>query len=103
MKTAFLGLGVMGYPMAGHLSAKGFDVVVFNRTARKAAAWVAQHKGARAASPAEAVDGADLVFTCLGDDPDVEDVLESALPSIGAGAVVVDHTTASPALARRFA
>jgi 3-hydroxyisobutyrate dehydrogenase len=99
-KVAFLGLGVMGYPMAGHLSKNGFDVAAYNRTKAKAAAWTKEHKGAAAASPAEAVKDAALVFACLGDDPDVEAVAREVLPAMKRGAVFVDHTTASPALAR---
>ncbi|MFZ5618074.1 MAG: NAD(P)-dependent oxidoreductase [Pseudomonadota bacterium] len=103
MKVAFLGLGVMGFPMAGHLAARGHQVTVFNRTAEKAVRWLALHEGAIAASPAEAAEGAWVVFSCLGDDPDVEAVLGAAAPSIAKGAIIVDHTTASPALARRLA
>ncbi len=103
MRVAFLGLGVMGYPMAGHLAAKGHEVTVFNRTAEKAARWTAQHKGKSAPTAADAARGAEIVFACLGDDPDVEAVLGAAAPMVGKGAVVVDHTTASPALARRLA
>ena len=103
MKVAFLGLGVMGFPMAGHLSARGHDVVVYNRTAAKAALWTARHKGRAAANPASAAAGAEIVFSCLGDDPDVEAVMAAAAPAIGPGAVIVDHTTASPRLARALA
>lgn len=102
LKTAFLGLGVMGYPMAGHLAAKGHEVRVYNRTAAKAQRWAKDHKGVAATTPAEAAQGADLVFACLGDDPDVEAVVAAALPGLKDGAVFVDHTTASPALARRL-
>jgi 3-hydroxyisobutyrate dehydrogenase-like beta-hydroxyacid dehydrogenase len=102
MKTAFLGLGVMGFPMAGHLAAKGYDVAVYNRTASKAADWTKKHSGTAAPTPAEAVKDADLVFACLGDDPDVEAVVEAAAPGLKKGAVFVDHTTASPSLARRL-
>ena len=103
MKVAFLGLGVMGYPMAGHLSARAFDTVVWNRTASKATSWAAAHAGRPAASAEAAVAGADLVFSCLGDDPDVEAVMATIGPSLRRGAIVVDHTTASPSLARRLA
>lgn len=103
MKIAFLGLGVMGFPMAGHLAAKGFDVAVYNRTPEKSARWTAAHEGRAFADPSGAVAGAALVFACLGDDPDVEAVLAAAAPAIAKGAVIVDHTTASPALARRLA
>jgi 3-hydroxyisobutyrate dehydrogenase-like beta-hydroxyacid dehydrogenase len=103
MKVAFLGLGVMGYPMAGHLAAKGFDVRVWNRTAAKAEAWAAANGGERAPSAETSVAGADLVFACLGDDPDVEAVMAAIAPQVKQGATVVDHTTASPSLARRLA
>ncbi|MEZ6011853.1 MAG: NAD(P)-dependent oxidoreductase [Hyphomonas sp.] len=99
-RTAFLGLGVMGYHMAGHLAAKGHDVVVWNRTGAKAEAWAAQHKGEVAKDPASAVFGAEFVLMCLGDDPDVADVFTAFEPSLGAGMTVVDHTTASAQLAR---
>lgn len=102
MKVAFLGLGVMGFPMAGWLASKGHEVAVYNRSADKAARWALKHKGAAKATPADAVSGAAYVFSCLGDDPDVEAVLGAAAPSVEKGAVVVDHTTASPALARRL-
>ncbi len=101
-KTAFLGLGVMGFPMAGHLAAKGYDVTVYNRTKAKAHAWAAKHKGAAAETPAEAVKDADLVFACLGDDPDVSAVVGAALDGLKDGAVFTDHTTASPSLARQL-
>jgi len=103
MKVAFLGLGVMGYPMAGHLAARGMDVVVYNRNAAKSAAWTKAYRGVAAARPKEAASGADIVFTCLGDDPDVEAVLGAAADGISKGSIVVDHTTASPSLARRLA
>jgi 3-hydroxyisobutyrate dehydrogenase-like beta-hydroxyacid dehydrogenase len=101
-KIAFLGLGVMGYPMAGHLAQSGYDVTVYNRSVKKADQWVKAYEGSAALTPADAVAGAELVFTCLGDDPDVVAVIEKAAPSIEQGAIVVDHTTASPALARRL-
>lgn len=101
-KTAFLGLGVMGFPMAGHLAAKGYDVTVYNRTKAKANEWTSKHKGAAAETPAEAVKDADLVFACLGDDPDVSAVIGAALDSLKDGAVFTDHTTASPSLARQL-
>ena len=101
-KIAFLGLGVMGFPMARHLSEAGSDVVVYNRTTAKAEAWAKQYDGKAVATPGEAVSGAELVFSCLGDDPDVADVIEKAAGSLKKGAVFVDHTTASPTLARRL-
>jgi len=101
-KIAFLGLGVMGAPMAGHLSKNGYDVTVYNRSVGKADAWVKEYAGSAALTPDAAVAGAELIFTCLGDDPDVSSVIEKAASSIAQGAVIVDHTTASPALARRL-
>jgi 3-hydroxyisobutyrate dehydrogenase-like beta-hydroxyacid dehydrogenase len=103
MKVSYLGLGVMGAPMAGHLAARGLDLTVWNRTGAKADAFVAAHKARAAVSPAEAASSADIVIACLGDDPDIEAVLGAALPVIGKGALVVDHSTASPDLARRLA
>lgn len=100
--VAFLGLGVMGFPMAGHLARKGYDVTVFNRTGAKAERWLKEHSGAAASSPKEAVQNADLVFACLGDDPDVEAVVAGALPGLKPGAIFVDHTTASPTLAQKL-
>jgi 3-hydroxyisobutyrate dehydrogenase-like beta-hydroxyacid dehydrogenase len=105
-RIAFIGLGVMGYPMAGHLRQRGgHEVTVFNRTAARAERWVAEHGGARAASPREAAEGADFVFTCVGNDEDVRSVLygeRGALAGMKPGAVLVDHTTASAALAREL-
>lgn len=102
-RTAFLGLGVMGYPMAGHLAAAGHAVTVWNRTRTKSDAWAQHHDGAAAGEIAEAVAGAELVFMCLGDDPDVQAVSEAVLPALAPGAVMVDHTTASAELARKLA
>ena len=102
-KTAFLGLGVMGYPMAGHLVEAGHEVTVWNRTAAKSQAWAKTHVGSAAATPAEAIQGADFVFFCLGDDPDVQSVYEALDEAIVAGMVIVDHTTASAGLARALA
>ena len=105
-RCAFLGLGVMGFPMAGHLAAAGHEVTVFNRTASKAERWTGVHAGRAASSPRAAADGAEFVLTCLGDDDDVRDVVygdDGALAGLGAGAVLVDHTTASAALARELA
>nr|WP_070959123.1 NAD(P)-dependent oxidoreductase [Hyphomonas sp. Mor2] len=102
VKTAFLGLGVMGYPMAGHLVAAGHEVTVWNRTSGKAEAWAADHSGAAAATPAEAIVGADFVFLCLGDDPDVLAVYEALEPSLDRDMILVDHTTASASLAREL-
>lgn len=102
MNVAFLGLGVMGYPMAGHLATAGFSVQVYNRTFSKAQKWAAEHAGQALATIAEAVAGADAVFLCVGDDADVRDVVTEALPALKSGAVVVDHTTTSAALAREM-
>ena len=100
---AFLGLGVMGYPMAGHLVAAGHRVTVYNRTTAKAERWVAEHGGVMATTPAAAAEGAEYVFLCVGDDPDVLAVTTGAhgvLETMGEGAVLVDHTTASAVIAR---
>jgi len=106
LHVAFLGLGVMGYPMAGWLGKAGHRVSVYNRTAEKAERWAAEHGGRKADSPADAVEGADIVFTCVGDDPDVREVVlgpEGVLHAMKKGAVFVDHTTASATLAREIA
>jgi 3-hydroxyisobutyrate dehydrogenase-like beta-hydroxyacid dehydrogenase len=100
---AFLGLGVMGYPMAGHLAQAGHAVTVYNRDAAKSQAWVDAFGGRQAATPREAVQGADIVFSCLGDDASVRAVAlgeHGAFAGMAAGAVFVDHTTASAELAR---
>ncbi|MEM0985188.1 MAG: NAD(P)-dependent oxidoreductase [Pseudomonadota bacterium] len=99
-RVAFLGLGVMGAPMAGHVAKAGHKVTVWNRTHAKAEAWCGAHKGVTASDAAAAVFGAEYVLMCLGDDPDVLSVYEQIEPSIGGGMVVVDHTTASASLAR---
>lgn len=105
-KVAFLGLGVMGYPMAGHLQKKGgHDVTVYNRTPAKSAQWVSEHGGRSAATPREAVAGAELVMMCVGNDNDVRSVVygeAGALAGMEQGAVLVDHTTASANLAREL-
>ena len=98
--VAFLGLGVMGFPMAGHLSQAGHQVRVWNRTAAKATDWASKHQGLACDTVQSAVKGADCVFMCLGDDPDVRAVADLALPAMKPGAVLVDHTTASAELAR---
>jgi 3-hydroxyisobutyrate dehydrogenase len=105
-KTAFIGLGVMGFPMAGHLKAKGHEVTVYNRTAARAEDWVAKHGGRRGATPAEAVKGAELAFVCVGNDNDVRSVLygpSGVLAGLGKDTVLVDHTTASAELALEIA
>ena len=104
-KVAFLGLGVMGGPMAGHLSAAGHQVTVYNRTAAKAQAWVARHGGRAAATPREAAAGADFVFACVGNDADLRSVVlgdDGAFAGMAAGTVLVDHTTASADVAREL-
>jgi 3-hydroxyisobutyrate dehydrogenase-like beta-hydroxyacid dehydrogenase len=101
--VAFLGLGVMGYPMAGHLAGAGHRVTVYNRTPAKAAKWVAQHGGSAAATPAAAAAGAELVLMCVGNDDDVRAVAlgrAGALALMEPGAILVDHTTASAQVAR---
>ena len=103
MKTAFIGLGVMGYPMAGHLARAGHELAVFNRTPAKAERWVAEHKGRAAASIADVVNGCELVALCVGNDDDVRQVVGEALPALAPGAIVVDHTTASAKVARQMA
>jgi len=103
--VAFIGLGVMGYPMAGHLAAGGHAVTVYNRTSAKADAWVAQHGGQAAATPREAAAGADIVFACVGNDDDVRSVAlgdDGAFAGMAAGAIFVDHTTASAGLAHEL-
>jgi 3-hydroxyisobutyrate dehydrogenase len=105
-KVAFLGLGVMGYPMAGHLKAKGgHDVTVYNRTAAKAEKWVAQHGGKSARTPKEAAAGQDFVMACVGNDHDLREVMlgpDGAFHGMRKGAVLVDHTTASAEIAREL-
>jgi 3-hydroxyisobutyrate dehydrogenase len=103
--VAFLGLGVMGHPMAGHLAAAGHHVTVYNRSTAKAAAWVAEHGGRHAATPREAAQGADFVFACVGNDDDLRAVTlgdAGAFAGMARGAVFVDHTTASAEVAREL-
>ena len=99
-RVAFLGLGVMGYPMAGHLVKAGHEVTVWNRTGTKSEAWAKEYDGQAAETPAEAASGAEYILLCLGDDPDVLAVFDAFEASIAGGAVIVDHTTASAGLAR---
>jgi 2-hydroxy-3-oxopropionate reductase len=106
LKVAFIGLGVMGYPMAGHLQQKGLKVCVYNRTQDKAAQWVTQYGGAMASTPAAAALDADLVMLCVGNDQDVRSVVygdEGVMSTMKPGAVLIDHTTASADLARELA
>ena len=104
-RVAFLGLGVMGHPMAGHLVRAGHQVTVYNRTAAKAAAWAKEYGGATAATPREAAANADIVFACVGNDDDLRSVVvgeDGAFAGMKRGAIFVDHTTASAAIAREL-
>jgi 3-hydroxyisobutyrate dehydrogenase len=104
-KVAFLGLGVMGFPMAGHLALAGHDVVVFNRSAAKADAWKREFKGSSAPTPREAAAGRDLVFCCVGNDDDLRSVVlgpDGAFAGMKPGAIFIDHTTASADVAREL-
>ncbi|WP_290611581.1 NAD(P)-dependent oxidoreductase [Arsukibacterium sp. UBA3155] len=104
-KVAFIGLGVMGYPMAGYLQQKGYQVCVYNRTATKAASWVKQYGGSHAATPAQAAADAELVFLCVGNDDDVRSVVygdDGVLATMQRQSVLTDHTTASAELAREL-
>jgi 3-hydroxyisobutyrate dehydrogenase-like beta-hydroxyacid dehydrogenase len=105
-KLAFLGLGVMGLPMAGHLAAKGHQVAVYNRTPAKAAAWVSKHGGTSATTPREAVSEADFVMACVGNDDDLREVClgpDGAFAGMAKGAIFVDHTTVSAQVTRELA
>ncbi|SFG13799.1 NAD(P)-dependent oxidoreductase [Neptunomonas qingdaonensis] len=105
MKLAFIGLGTMGFPMAGHLQKSGHDVTVYNRTSAKADKWVEAYGGAMAATPALAASGAEIVFTCVGNDNDLREVTRGAdgvLAAMASGTVLVDHTTASAEVAREL-
>ncbi|MCQ0969782.1 NAD(P)-dependent oxidoreductase [Paracoccus sp. TK19116] len=105
-QVAFLGLGVMGYPMAGHLAAAGHQVTVYNRTAEKARKWAGQHGGTSAATPREAVAGAEFVMACVGNDDDLRAIClgdDGALGAMDKGAIFVDHTTVSAAVTREMA
>lgn len=106
LRVAFIGLGVMGYPIAGHLARAGHDVVVYNRTAAKAASWVEQYGGRSAPTPAAAAAGAEIVFACVGRDNDVSEITlgaQGAFGKMAKGSVFVDHTTASAGIARALA
>jgi 3-hydroxyisobutyrate dehydrogenase len=102
-RVAFLGLGVMGFPMAGHLAAAGHEVTVYNRTASRARDWCAKHKGAAADTPREAAEGAEFVLACVGNDADLASVCrgeDGAFAGMGKGSVFVDHTTVSARITR---
>ncbi|MGI9203611.1 MAG: NAD(P)-dependent oxidoreductase [Woeseiaceae bacterium] len=106
MQVAFVGLGVMGYPMAGYLAKAGHDVVVYNRTTSKAEQWCIEFNGSRESTPAAAADNAEIVFCCVGNDDDVRDVIlgeDGVLNGLGGGRIIVDHTTASAEVAREVA
>ena len=103
MKVAFIGLGVMGFPMAGHLARAGHEVAVFNRSPQKAQRWAETHQGRAAQAVAEAAQDAEFVFLCVGNDDDVRGVVAQALPAMAAGGVIVDHTTTSAKVAREMA
>ena len=105
-RVAFIGLGVMGYPMAGHLAAAGHEVTVYNRTTARAERWCAEHDGRRADTPAAAARDAELVFSCVGNDDDLRAVVtapDGALAGLAPGSIYVDHTTSSAAVAREIA
>ena len=105
MRTAFVGLGVMGYPMAGFLAKAGHATTVYNRTSSKAEKWVAEYGGSSASTPRKAATGADIVFCCVGNDDDVRDVIlgeDGVLNGVDEGAIIVDHTTASATIAREI-
>ena len=104
-KVAFIGLGVMGYPMAGFISKAGHEVTVFNRTSSKAEKWVSEYGGSSADTPSKAADGADFIFTCVGNDDDLREVTfgdNGVFKSIKEGAVYIDNTTASATIAREI-
>ena len=104
-KVAFIGLGVMGYPMAGYISKAGHNVTVYNRTAAKADKWIAEYKGSKADTPAKAAEGADFIFTCVGNDNDLREVTfgeNGVFKTIKKGSVYIDNTTASATIAREI-
>ena len=105
VKVAFVGLGVMGYPMAGHLATAGHDVVVYNRNASKARSWVEQFGGRSMPTPAAAAGDAEIVFVCVGNDDDVREVIlgtDGVVSGVSPGSIIVDHTTASATIAREI-
>ena len=102
-KLAFIGLGRMGFPMAGHLARNGHDVAVFNRSPARAEEWTGTHSGNAAATIADAAKGAEFVFSCVGDDPDIRAVALAAFPAMRRGSVFIDHTTGSASLAQGLA
>ena len=103
--VSFIGLGVMGYPMAGHLQNKGYNVTVYNRTTAKAEKWVEEYKGSMAKNPGEASQNSEIVFMCVGRDEDIIEVMEGEggiLSNVAEGSIIVDHTTASAEIARNY-
>ena len=103
--VSFIGLGVMGYPMAGHLQNKGYNVTVYNRTTAKAEKWVEEYKGSMAKTPGEASQNSEIVFMCVGRDEDIIEVMEGddgILSNVAEGSIIVDHTTASAEIARNY-
>ncbi len=105
MRVSFVGLGVMGYPMAGYLAKAGHDAVVYNRTSAKAEKWIDEHDGSSALTPAAAATGAEIVFSCVGNDDDVREVIlgpDGILAGIERGGIVVDHTTTSATISREI-
>ena len=103
--VSFIGLGVMGYPMAGHLQNKGYNVTVYNRTTTKAEKWVEEYKGSMAKTPGEASQNSEIVFMCVGRDEDIIEVMEGEvgiLSNVAEGSIIVDHTTASAEIARNY-
>ena len=105
LNAAFIGLGTMGYPMAGHLAEAGISMTVYNRTTLRAQQWARDYPGNYAATPAEAARGADLVFVCVGNDDDLRQVTlgdDGALQGLAKGAILIDHTTASAEMAREL-
>ena len=103
--VSFIGLGVMGYPMAGHLQNKGYNVTVYNRTTAKAEKWVEEYKGSMAKTPGEASQNSEIVFMCVGRDEDIIEVMEGEdgiLSKVAEGSIIVDHTTASAEIARNY-
>ena len=103
--VAFIGLGVMGYPMAGYISKAGHNVTVYNRTASKADKWLTEYKGSKAETPAKAAAGADFIFTCVGNDNDLREVTfgdNGVFKTIKKGSIYIDNTTASATVAREI-
>ena len=102
MKVSFLGLGVMGYPMAGHLARAGHEVTVYNRSAEKSAGWIAEYQGKSVISPAEAAAGAEVICACVGNDDDSLEVGSAAIKAASAGSLYIDHTTTSATCAGKL-